>query len=368
MARIVCCLFIYNVRNRRNVIIGLCFFFLSLLYKRLYNISIGVLLICGNDREVHMRDIVKGIYVIGISILLAGCSSSSKLSLLQDEVNLEYGETLPDLKEYVDVAKLESKDELKEISIEADSGSQELSVGEHEYHISYGRQKKTITVVVKDTTPPKGSASEISLFENETADLKSAVTVVELSDYTIQIDDSAVNYNKAGAYEAKAKITDASNNQNEVIIPVIVKEVKLELSRSSATLEEKGNFQLTANTNLEKEVEFSSSNPSVATVDQKGNITAVSPGRASVTAKINGKTSSCDITVESKPVLADTPPAQQIAPETTPSDDIAYTVYITKTGEKYHRDGCRYLKKSKIAIDKSSAINQGYTPCSVCHP
>jgi tetratricopeptide (TPR) repeat protein len=43
------------------------------------------------------------------------------------------------------------------------------------------------------------------------------------------------------------------------------------------------------------------------------------------------------------------------------------TVYITKTGEKYHRDGCRYLSKSKIPISLSSAKNS-YSPCSVCNP
>ena len=46
----------------------------------------------------------------------------------------------------------------------------------------------------------------------------------------------------------------------------------------------------------------------------------------------------------------------------------SYTVYITDTGSKYHRDGCRYLKQSKIAIDKDSAIAQGYGACSVCNP
>lgn len=46
----------------------------------------------------------------------------------------------------------------------------------------------------------------------------------------------------------------------------------------------------------------------------------------------------------------------------------SYTVYITKTGEKYHASGCQYLAKSKIAIDKSKAISQGYTACSRCKP
>ena len=41
------------------------------------------------------------------------------------------------------------------------------------------------------------------------------------------------------------------------------------------------------------------------------------------------------------------------------------TVYITESGEKYHSDGCRYLKKSKIPISLDNA-KAGYVPCSVC--
>lgn len=44
------------------------------------------------------------------------------------------------------------------------------------------------------------------------------------------------------------------------------------------------------------------------------------------------------------------------------------TVYITKTGAKYHLGSCRYLKKSKIPIDIDDAVARGYTPCSVCSP
>ncbi|MBU3188747.1 hypothetical protein K9O30_06180 [Clostridium bowmanii] len=46
----------------------------------------------------------------------------------------------------------------------------------------------------------------------------------------------------------------------------------------------------------------------------------------------------------------------------------SYTVYITNTGGKYHKKGCRYLKKSSIAIKKSSAVSQGYTACKICKP
>ena len=44
------------------------------------------------------------------------------------------------------------------------------------------------------------------------------------------------------------------------------------------------------------------------------------------------------------------------------------TVYVTKTGKKYHRDGCQYLKKSKIPMSLSEAKNAGLEPCSKCHP
>jgi methylphosphotriester-DNA--protein-cysteine methyltransferase len=45
----------------------------------------------------------------------------------------------------------------------------------------------------------------------------------------------------------------------------------------------------------------------------------------------------------------------------------AQTVYITKTGAKYHLSTCHYLK-SKIKISLPEAEKQGYTPCSYCKP
>jgi S1-C subfamily serine protease/Tfp pilus assembly protein PilF len=43
------------------------------------------------------------------------------------------------------------------------------------------------------------------------------------------------------------------------------------------------------------------------------------------------------------------------------------TVYITKTGKKYHRDGCQHLRRSKVPIALSQAANL-YEPCAHCHP
>ena len=52
---------------------------------------------------------------------------------------------------------------------------------------------------------------------------------------------------------------------------------------------------------------------------------------------------------------------------TTESQKKEIIVYVTKTGAKYHQAGCRYLSKSKIAINLEHAKKQ-YSPCSVCNP
>lgn len=42
-------------------------------------------------------------------------------------------------------------------------------------------------------------------------------------------------------------------------------------------------------------------------------------------------------------------------------------IYITKSGKKYHLDGCRWLK-SKIPATITEANSKGLTPCKVCSP
>lgn len=48
--------------------------------------------------------------------------------------------------------------------------------------------------------------------------------------------------------------------------------------------------------------------------------------------------------------------------------DRSITVYVTETGEKYHRIYCRYLKHSKIPVSLREAKLRGYAPCLVCRP
>ena len=73
-----------------------------------------------------------------------------------------------------------------------------------------------------------------------------------------------------------------------------------------------------------------------------------------------------------KPKVSVTPeiksPAPSVKPTPSPSDEAqTVTVYVTKTGDKYHLDGCRHLSQSKIPISLEDARKK-YSPCSVCKP
>jgi len=61
------------------------------------------------------------------------------------------------------------------------------------------------------------------------------------------------------------------------------------------------------------------------------------------------------------------PAAPDPAPaEPSPSPVQSETVYITQTGKKYHRAGCRHLQKSQIPISLDDAKAKGYTACKSC--
>jgi len=44
------------------------------------------------------------------------------------------------------------------------------------------------------------------------------------------------------------------------------------------------------------------------------------------------------------------------------------TVYVTRTGMKFHRSGCQYLREGHERMSRDEAVARGYAPCSVCQP
>ena len=67
-----------------------------------------------------------------------------------------------------------------------------------------------------------------------------------------------------------------------------------------------------------------------------------------------------------------TPPPESepsLKPEKTavPANDGNETVYITKTGTKYHTKDCYMSKENSRAISLKNAEAKGYEPCKICH-
>jgi hypothetical protein len=65
------------------------------------------------------------------------------------------------------------------------------------------------------------------------------------------------------------------------------------------------------------------------------------------------------------PVAFPVPAQQGTSAEQNPKTQ---TIYITRAGKKYHRDGCRYLAASRIPISLKDAKAKGFTACKVCRP
>lgn len=60
------------------------------------------------------------------------------------------------------------------------------------------------------------------------------------------------------------------------------------------------------------------------------------------------------------PVAKPPVPVAAVAPQ--PPAEVEVTVYGTRTGSKYHRDGCQYLRKSKIPMTLQDAKAAGLGP------
>ena len=49
-------------------------------------------------------------------------------------------------------------------------------------------------------------------------------------------------------------------------------------------------------------------------------------------------------------------------------EPVSQTVYVTKSGTKYHLESCSHLSKSKIEKTLAEAKAANYQPCKTCKP
>lgn len=138
--------------------------------------------------------------------------------------------------------------------------------------------------------------------------------------YRVNISD---HNNEAGNYITHVYVYDAVGNSScykDIRVPIYPLS-RISLSKTAETLTAGSQMSLSvsyepSNTTDTREVTWTSSNNRVASVDSNGNVTALSPGTAVITAQVSGKKTTCNVTVKAAPTPAPTP-----APVNPPAND-----------------------------------------------
>ena len=146
------------------------------------------------------------------------------------------------------------------------------------------------------------------------------------------------------------------------------------ISKKSVTLSRGESVRLKV-TGTSKKIKWSSSKKSVASVTAKGKVTAKKSGTAIITAKFGKKKLTCRVIVK-KAASNNKNPGNQSGshaqnrpdPDTpTQSPSVGDSVWIPRTGSKYHRTPDCGGMNSPTQVSRSEAISMGYEPCKRCY-
>lgn len=114
--------------------------------------------------------------------------------------------------------------------------------------------------------------------------------------------DGEINAVDVGEATITASIKETALTA-ECVVTVVPDIESIELSDTSLKLKKDGTAQLTATANPEGAsidgIAFASDAPDVATVDEKGNVTAIADGKATITASVGDVSAECVVTVDS---------------------------------------------------------------------
>lgn len=169
------------------------------------------------------------VLVLCIGGIIFAISKTTKPKLKNKEITLEYGQE-------IDISKLklfEKECEVTDLSCDFKFKDENKypEIGKYKLTGKYkhlGKNKNfEVTIVIKDTTPPKviKSNEEIHVpFGNANFDFKTEFEAEDLSGCEISFDLSNVKFDVAGTYEAKAIFTDAYGNKTEQPFKVVVDE------------------------------------------------------------------------------------------------------------------------------------------------
>lgn len=229
----------------------------------------------------------------------------------------------------------EDEEFLDEVEIETDAeykdGHKYPEVGVYQVTMRHGNDEENVSITVKDTTSPKlNIASTDITVENGTKLTKEQFSAEDLSDVTIEIDDSNVDYSQAGTYTATVIAIDIYGNQSQSDINVTVKA---------------------------KEV--------VETKDKEETSSTTTTKNTSTTKKTSSSSSS---TTKSKSTSKNTSSSKS----TTSNSSSSGTYIGNKNTKKFHKSSCssvdRMKESNKVYNSRSYFTSNGYDACKRCNP
>lgn len=174
---------------------------------------------------MKVSKLLYGLSTIALMTALVGCTKE-EMKLKQNEYNIEYGSTIQnDVKTYLD----NTDDFIKETKLsgipENEAEKEYPAIGEYELTLKNGDQESKVKVTVTDTIAPafKDIKETYEVEFGKNFDVKN-IKAEDLSTVEYTLDDSSVNYKKAGTYDATVTAKDSSGNEAKQNIKIKVKE------------------------------------------------------------------------------------------------------------------------------------------------
>ena len=300
------------------------------------------------------------------------------LKVKSDGITIEDTDTSFDFISAVDLSAKDQIDGVLDSRVIADDSAVQLGTA-GEYPVRYlvsdeagNTSEVTIPVTIKDTTAPVITLSKKKFVIKDTDEAPAYLKYVSASDKAdgdmsdeIKVVDKDVDYGSPGTYKLLYRVKDAAGNIAKKSAKVVIKDTTppvLTLSRNKFNYtigDKKPNYKSAASAKDSAEGKIARISVDDSDVDY---------GKAG-TYKIRYtvRDSAGNKTVKKANVVVKKKKVSNRSNNNQGSGRGGRTVYITRTGEKYHESWCRYLSRSKIAISLGDALARGYTACSVCH-
>lgn len=243
-----------------------------------------------------------GVLVIGCAgAVILNNNGSKNLVLTSNEVDAELGQKVStNVADYLDANKVDNldkiikdtkeKDNLKYVTVtNKDENGNVVSkeekdypkVGNYEINFTYGKEKATVKVTVKDTTKPEIKTPEsIDIIQYTDLSTFNFSELLEATDYSDvmdwKIDTSKVDVNTIGSYDLKVSIQDRYKNKASKKLKVNVVEAPAvddgEVVVTEVITDENGNKKTVVTKKTNSEVSSNDAVASSSPVSNKGTV------------------------------------------------------------------------------------------------